>query len=602
MKVVVPAAIEEVIAKFNVAEDIFDEDAVKQALVAARQSLVNPGDAENLGAWAELLAFALVGTRHHSSPWNTYFGPLASGRKADGSAFYSPDIAGTEPEVIPHWIERAKNVTHPVLKARYADLAWDMSRAIAQINPDPEMARTAIDAYLASIAGKLRGDVHEEFESALRALDLAAMIRDTGRTDSARAALLALHGSVVAAGEGLWWIAFDRLIDDKRVGMTDTEKERLIADLEAVVTRRSTESDPKVFDPHATQDAATRLIACYTKLKRWDDIARLNQRVAQSFEHAASLADPMLAASFLQTAVTAYRDARLPEDSRRARVVMEEKIAASHAQMQSHTFEMPITKDDMERFLDAVVVKDGGATFARIASEFVHRRSTLEGQVEKQMKNSPLTAMVSQVIMAQRHVAAKVGAVEDDPFGRVIQRAAQSMTFNDIWLLNALDRAIEVHDLTPHHFVSWVARTGLFKDFELLLEGLTAWFQQDFVKTVHVLIPQVEAGLRAIVEKLGKPTTKAHPKIQGTSVAISMGDILYSREVIDALGEDITLYLLTLYTDPRGFNLRNYTAHGLMSPNEMNAGTAARLIHSLLVLGIWDQLAEARKKKPSNDQ
>lgn len=132
---VVPSTIETIIAEFDNAGAPLDEHQVKQAVAAARQALVNPGEAENLGAWAEVLAFALVGTRHHSSPWNTYFGPIGSGMKENGEPFYSPDIAGSDAEVIPHWVQRARSVKHPVLKARYADLAWDMSRAIAKANP-----------------------------------------------------------------------------------------------------------------------------------------------------------------------------------------------------------------------------------------------------------------------------------------------------------------------------------------------------------------------------------------------------------------------------------------------------------------------------------
>ena len=80
-----------------------------------------------------------------------------------------------------------------------------------------------------------------------------------------------------------------------------------------------------------------------------------------------------------------------------------------------------------------------------------------------------------------------------------------------------------------------------------------------------------------------------------------MGDILYSPEVADALGSDITLHCLTLYADPRGFNLRNDMAHGLMSAEQMSSNVAARLIHTLFVLGVWEQLAEARKAQPGND-
>lgn len=120
---VIPPLIEKIIAKFDQGDAVFNEYQVKQALVSARQSLVEPGQAENLGAWAEVLAFALVDTRRQPSPWNTYFGPLTSGTQENGTPFYSPNIAGTDAEVIAHWTQRARTLNHPVLKARYADLA-----------------------------------------------------------------------------------------------------------------------------------------------------------------------------------------------------------------------------------------------------------------------------------------------------------------------------------------------------------------------------------------------------------------------------------------------------------------------------------------------
>jgi lysyl-tRNA synthetase class 1 len=259
-KLVVPPAIDEVIAEFGRSDKPLDEHAVKQALKVARESLTNPSAEENLGAWAEVLAFALVSTRHHSSPWKTYFGPMGSGVRDDGTTEYFPDIAGTDAQVIDHWTQRARTVTHPVLKGRYADLAWDMSRAIAKRNPDPDMARIAIDAYLASLAANLCADVHDRFEAALRALDLAVMLSDSPRVDLARAALLTLHREAMGADRGLWWIAVDRLLEDKRAGVTDAERDQLVTDLEAIVALRSRTSDPKLFDPHMTEDAARKLI------------------------------------------------------------------------------------------------------------------------------------------------------------------------------------------------------------------------------------------------------------------------------------------------------------------------------------------------------
>jgi hypothetical protein len=600
MDPVIPPAIEEVITKFDQSDAAFNERQVKQALVSARQSLVEPGEAENLWAWAEVLAFALVETRHQPSPWKTYFGPLTSGTQENGAPFYSPDIAGTDAEVVAHWIQRARTVTHPVLKARYADLAWDMSRALAKTNPDPDMARIAIDAYLMSLERQLRTEMHDRFEAALRALDLSVMIRDAARLEAARAALLKIHRETIATGEGRWWIAFDRLIGDKHAGRTDAERDQLIAELEGIVTRHSNKADAAVFDPHATESAAQRLVKYYRKNGMNEDAKRLSEIIGRVFEHFASLGDAMLASAVLQTAVNAYRDAGLREESLRVRVLMEEKITQSGDQMKSFTIERKIAHEDMEKFLNAVVVDDLGATFARISSEFLQSRKEVEGQINRLKEEAPLMAMLTHSIMAENHVAAKVGSVEDDPSGRLIQQATQIMSLNDIWLIRALDKAIEVHSARPEHFATWAARTKLFDDLTLLIEGITAWYDQDFVKAVHVLVPQVEVGLRAIASKLGKPITKPH-KVDGVSVAINMGDILYSKEIVEALGSDLTLHFLTLYADPRGFNVRNDLAHGLLRAESIHFPLACRIIHTLLVLGIWDALADARSKETSND-
>ncbi len=78
-------------------------------------------------------------------------------------------------------------------------------------------------------------------------------------------------------------------------------------------------------------------------------------------------------------------------------------------------------------------------------------------------------------------------------------------------------------------------------------------------------------------------------------MALTMGDILYSTELKEALGPDLTLYFLTLYADPRGLNLRNEVAHGLIKRDEVSEHLVRLLIHTLLVFGVWEELAEKRR-------
>lgn len=593
----VPAPIEEVVTRYEQSGAPCEELEISGAFAAARKTLVNPPEADNLGAWAEVIAFNFIPNNHERerSPWGTYFGPLSSGTRTDGSAFYSPDIRSAEPEVVFHWAQRARSITHPVLKARYADLAWDMSRVIAKTNPDSDIARMAIDAYLDSLTKNLRPKVHSQYEAAIRALGLAIMINDIPRRDAARAALLLLHRHTMTPGKGMWWKAWDRLIGEKRTGLTDAERDALVADLEAVVARCSS-STPAVFDPHSTEQAARRLIKYYAKCEKKDEVRRLHEVIARTSEKFASLGNALLASSVLQTAVNAYRDAGLPAESRRVRVLMEEKISESRGLMRPITIERTIPAEEMEQFVASVVGPDYVTTFVRIANAFLEHRQEVEKQIKQLSEVAPLLGTLPQTIVANDHVAARVGGVEDDLLGRVIQHVAQRSALSDMWLMVALERAIEAHDLTPEHFVGWTAQTQLFTELTLLLEGVAAWYDQDYVKAIHVLVPQVEVGLREIAAQLNQPVTKPHPTVAGVSVAIGMGDMLYSEEITDALGPDLTLHLLAVYADPRGFNLRNDMAHGLLTVDRLHRGHATRIIYTLLLLGIWDRLAETRKK------
>ncbi|MBF0095574.1 MAG: hypothetical protein HQL34_13645, partial [Alphaproteobacteria bacterium] len=379
---VVPPAIDAVILQFNDAKGPYAEHDVKRELDKARSGLQNPTESENFGAWAEVLAFALVETRSSNSPWGTYFGPMGSGTDRNGKTVYLPDIADADAQVVSQWAQRAKTLTHPVLNARYADLAWDLCNVIAKTRRDPQMARIAIDAYIASVPVVVRPKPHDRFMAILRALDLAIIIKDFRRIDSARVALLQLHREEVETHGPLWRFAFDRLIDEKNARLTDAERQQLVDDLKSLICYYG-DKDPQRFNPHALFDAAKRLIPLHTRLKHPTDVRLLHKEVGRTFEHFAGLGDAMLASAALQTTVNAYRAAGLPVEAERARVLMEQNIGDARAQMAPIETEFKIPHKKMEEFLELVVPDDPSVTFVRIAAEFLANRRRLEEEVQK---------------------------------------------------------------------------------------------------------------------------------------------------------------------------------------------------------------------------
>jgi len=589
----VPASLEEIVQRFDAKAEPYNEFAVSGALNAARGTLSQPSDAETLGAWAEVLAFGLA-TGRHENPWNSYFGPMGSGTDADGKTHYFPDIAGTPPEAVLHWAARARALNHPFLKARYADLAWEMSVVIGNRKRDLEDAQIAIDSYLDAIPRM--ADDHEHVLFAIRALDLAVLIGDRDRIERARAALMEIHRGLMKTHAGMWWYTVDRLLEDKKAGVTDAERAELVTDLEKIIAGGSNTGDPADFNPHEAKDAAERLIPYYRRLSKFDDVRRLHKMVGESFEHFASNADPMLAAALLQTATDEYRDAGLKEERDRARILMQQKIGVAGQNLQSVGRTVQIPKDDMEKFLNLVVVDDLATSFVRITLEFMLKRAELEQQVQKTLKDEPLMAHITQMIFADDRVTAKIGSVEEDSFGRLFHQAKFGFQFVRPWLAQAFLRLFEKHEVVPEHFAGWANRHSLFDDMSLLVEGVRAWTREDHVKAAHVLVPQIERGLRKIADGLGIPVTKAHSTVKGASAALGMGELLYNKKVAEALGPDAILHFQALFADPRGMNLRNEIAHGLMDADQFHWHLGNLIVHAVMMLGLWKEFGNFGKR------
>jgi hypothetical protein len=112
--------------------------------------------------------------------------------------------------------------------------------------------------------------------------------------------------------------------------------------------------------------------------------------------------------------------------------------------------------------------------------------------VQKTPKEASVMAHITQMIFADNHVAAKIGSLEEDAFGRLFQQAKFAFQFVRPWLAPAFRRLLEKHEVVREHFAGWVNRHGLFDDMSLLVEG------------VHSLIM---LGLWQEFGKVGKKST-----------------------------------------------------------------------------------------------
>ena len=259
-------------------------------------------------------------------------------------------------------------------------------------------------------------------------------------------------------------MTFDRLIPDKNTGLTDDEKDELVASLEQLLADFADQSDPARFNPHDVQGVSKRLVPYYRRNNKPDECRRLHEQTARAFEHAATLGAAMVASSFLQTAVNEYHSAGLRDEGARARILMQSKIEQSRDEMGKFETTFKVSRDDMENFLNGIIQVDIGNTFARIAVEFLPNRRTVEEQLREGAKDAPLQAAIPLSIMDGNQVVATIGSLDEDLPGRLIHQASINFGLSDLWLWRAIDRAMDKFSIQPEHIVSWANRLEVFDD------------------------------------------------------------------------------------------------------------------------------------------
>ncbi len=549
---------------------------------------------ENDSAWADAVAFGLQPNEGKSGPFHTYFGPSGIGRRPDGSEAYFPEVRDLDIRALVLWEQRLALASHDTLRARYSDLLWEFARPLGRKSRNPDHARSAIEAYEGMVLQNCCQEFYGPDDAALRMLTLALSTRDESARERAKELLLLQHRMALSSQQRVNLQVVDRLLWERNLGDTTAIVAELIGDLEDVLGA-CVAPNGSAFDPFLAGYVGDRLKRHYERERSRRDVKRVHILVGQAYEHLSSLGSGIVAAAHLDRAASEFARAGAAEAHSRARIARAEAVSRSNAEMTPHSIEMRVSFDQMEQTLSYLVPPDDpGASLVRIADAFVPRVESLRQRVLSAAEAAPLQAMISITVFEEEHVAAIIGSVQEDMEGRAMREAGQTLVFQSLHLQAALERFVQVHQPSQYDLAGWASRLGAFDDSVVVAEGIEAWLVGDWIKALHVLVPQVEAGLRATLKTLNEPVVKNHPTMAGRQILLNMGEVLSTPAMQTAMGEDIIHYFRALYVDPRAKNLRNVVAHGLSGGLDASSQTCDLLIHSLLTLGCWREVADSR--------
>lgn len=534
---------------------------------------------------AELMAFDFVENyTNKDTGWGTYFGPMIVWNNADGTSTESPSISLITPEIMDYWAKRARETNNPILKARYSGLIWDFSKPILGVNPDYKIGLDYIKSLIEIVESR-----NFKYETDLiikikRAIQLAISLNAVELIENAKKATIELENEIAENDKpGLWGFSYDILVCNKKINLTAEEEEKIIKTLELRFVELSTEPNS---DPWNAEAAAERLADYYRKKGNEQKVKDIIFRLGKAYEEKEKIGNAMQISSWLQHLHKIYTDYGLTNEANSVLIRLRELGPRINEELRpiSSSFEIP--KDKLDAFTNFIVEGDPNLIFHKIIQNFIPKRDVIKERMFELAKNAPLSYIIPTSIQDNRgRVIATIGSLEDDLDGRLINEISQSLSFRAIFVHHIFYKITSEKILNVDDFIDFIKDSPVFAEsrLEIIRRGIQAYYDNDLVVAIHLLIPQIEEAVRNLIELAGGVILK---KNRGGGYQLKTFDEILRDDIIkQVLGEDIQLYLRVLFTDPRGWNLRNDVCHGISEIESFSFQAIERILHVILILG-----------------
>lgn len=574
----------------------FDESDVAGHIVVAAKQIESPTAEEKKAADAERWAFHFYPqSPGELSEWKTHFGPAVV-----MGDFRNPDIAWLDPAVVKYWEQRMIAAKHPLLRARYADLVWDLSKSVSLKAPI-DAAKIAIDGYVAAATLADSDNAVTASDRLERALRLAVSVGDTARAEQARDAMVDLFTRV---NETWGWVTlFDFFEDSSKIKLTDAQRDAVTAGLEAHVT--DVAGKPEGIDPAGSLHVAARLVRHYQRLSRQPDADRVVLACGQAAERFSAKVDHTRAYFWLDQVFRFYRINGLDAEAERIQIEARRRGEQARSEAKPIETDVEVPPDELERFLTGLT--DGGFDIAlqTIVGHFVPHLDTLRDRLKQFRKEFPMGTMWPIAKMAEGQMVGKIGPIDTDPDGALLHAVADEIRHTKFFLEKAFDRLRERYAVTADQIVDFLFESVAFtvKFRTIIHQGVEAYLAGDHPKAISLLVPQIENGLRFLLPMVGRPPNKPKRGNQPGMTEKTLTDILeYEPAINDRFGEDAHLYMVAFLADSRGLNIRNRMCHGLMMEEDFNRWVSDRVLHTLLLLGMCRRKKESSASAPEAEK
>ncbi len=545
---------------------------------------------------SELIAFAFDENyswdRWRDEGWKTYFGPLAvmsTQEYGSDSAMIFPHISEVTSETIDYWSDRANKSTHPVIKVRYLSLIWDFYKYAKNANPPVKVPQELIDTVIIMAQQRKHKYEIDELNKLKHALKISLSINDQKRVNAVKDEILAYDRNVVKgdmAAEA-WSVPFDHLLVNKKISLSEEEINEILSRLEVRFDRLSVCKGGGIQSLLPIKHAVDRLAKYYNRKSMKEELKAALRKYFDAVYKKVELGSPIQQCAWLDEAMKFAKKYNMADEVNQITLKLQEASSNLHKDMQPISVSLPVDINKIDQCINSMVDGDIHECLRRLAFCQVTPVKYIEDMVKNLARECVFVYNISIPITDHdgRRVAV-IGPVREDLRGHTYWQAGKNLMLNIGFGAHrrVTSEIFKKHSVDAEVLLKHICLSPLFLENkkEILKEGLHAYLKEMPTSAVHILVPQVEAALRTLLELQGQPTYKQN-KNGGYNLRL-LDDILRDGAVVGVLGEDVCFHFRTLFTDQRGLCLRHNCCHGLSGSNSYTMGIADLVFQALLML------------------
>lgn len=517
--------------------------------------------------------------------WGIYWGPQKVLIDQNGDRLDVPSLELITDKCLDYWKARIEDIKNPILASRYCNLVIEFMKLKNQTKDMYAFYKKAIDYDIIIYENKLyKYDISTRF-SLERTFNLAKKINDNYNIEKIKNIIINFDENVDDDKAGIWGLPFELFILKNKKDTDDVDKIRIIRILESRLSRLTEIEDVKLINEISVEKVCENLTIYYNGINKKEEVLRILNKLQQFYKRKSDIQIPIQKQVNLEKIHKLYKQFGYKEESEKILSEIREVGKSVVEDMKCISDTIQISKEEIDKYLGVLLNGSLEESINRIVGHYIPSKSEIIDCLREEVTEFPLQNLFGKkVVDEDGRVICEIGSMDEDLDGNIIFKMSQNMQLGKVIMSICLDKLVEKYEVSSEKIIQLLKKTPIIieKREKIISVGIDAYLNKDYITSINILIPQIEYMFRNIIELQGGNVLKVNK--QGMYQLITFDQVLRDKYLVDIFSEDTMLYLRVLFTDSRGWNIRNNICHGLITEKYFTKGIADRIMHVIFLL------------------